>query len=186
MEIWKDIKGYEGLYQVSNIGRVRSVDRYVNHIGCKVIRKGKILRPATDTSGYHGVILSKNNIAKRYKVSRLVASAFIPNPQNKEQVNHIDGNKLNNNVVNLEWCTASENIEHAYKNGLLIIPSGSNDKRSIRVNQIDKNTGAIIATYAGLREAERITGIRHGNIWCCCQGRYKHKTAGGYKWEYAQ
>lgn len=113
-EIWKDIKGYEGKYQVSNFGNVRSL-MYHNTKGIKRI---SLLKPATDGSGYFRCALSKNNILTTFKVHRLVAQAFIPNPNNYPQINHIDGNKKNNRVENLEWCTNSMNQIHAYSNNL--------------------------------------------------------------------
>ena len=108
-EVWKDIKGYNGDYQVSSIGRVKS----------KKIKKHKILKPGYRLSNkkktYDFVVLCKNNNCKKHSVHRLVAQAFIPNPENKPQVNHIDFNKKNNNVSNLEWCTISENKLHDIK-----------------------------------------------------------------------
>lgn len=114
-EIWKDIQGYEGLYQVSNLGRVKSLAR-LDTRGQRVSEK--ILKLGKHRAGYFRVNLYKNGKMKQYLVHRLVALAFIPNPENKEQVNHIDGNKQNNVIENLEWCTHSENIQHAYRTGL--------------------------------------------------------------------
>lgn len=120
-EIWKDIEGYEDLYQVSNLGRVRSFNKYV------VLRNGelkklndKILKPRSDKKLYPRYSLYKNKSSKSFKAHRLVAIHFIPNPENKLEVNHIDGNKKNNHCINLEWVTASENQKHAYKNKLRI------------------------------------------------------------------
>lgn len=117
-EIWRDIKGYEGYYQVSNLGRVRSLDRYI--VNKKGERKHFTERYLTQVSrrDYLGVTLSKNDKSKMFSTHILVAKAFIANPENKPEVNHIDGNKQNNKVDNLEWCTRSENELHAYKNGL--------------------------------------------------------------------
>ena len=114
-EVWKDIAGYEGKYQVSNLGRVRSL-QYHNTKG--IVRIG-YLKPATDGCGYLRCTLSKNNKLTTFKVHRLVASAFIDNPNNLPQVNHKDGDKQNNNVDNLEWCNNSQNQLHAYANGLI-------------------------------------------------------------------
>ena len=109
---WKDIQGYEGLYQVSNLGEVRSLKyKGRNNI--------KILKGASDKDGYRRVALfDKEKCRKEYRIHRLVAEAFIPNPENKPQVNHIDGCKYNNIVQNLEWCTNQENHIHAWKTGL--------------------------------------------------------------------
>lgn len=119
-ELWKDIKGYEGLYKVSNYGRVKSMSRYRKGINNKlVLLKDKILKSNDDCSkGYLVVSLSKENKHKNYKIHRLVAETFIPNPNNYPQVNHIDGDKHNNNINNLEWCSCKQNIKHAWENGL--------------------------------------------------------------------
>lgn len=123
IEIWKDIKDFEGIYQVSTFGRIKRLSRKTINEGLlgknkELQLKEKILKPSTITKGYKGITLTKDK--KRYpkKVHRLVAEAFIPNPNNKPQINHIDCNKSNNNVNNLEWCTNSENQKHAFKNGL--------------------------------------------------------------------
>lgn len=125
-EVWRDMKDYKGLYQVSNLGRVRSLDKIVNsanQYGAVYTRKrkGKILKPFIDGKGnYLQVTFYTEGTNKRnYLVHRLVAQEFIPNPDNKLEVNHIDGNKLNNSIDNLEWVTAKENMQHASKNGLL-------------------------------------------------------------------
>ena len=108
MEIWKDVVGYEGYYQVSNFGNIRSVDRVIYsdklHIGTKRKLDGKMLKPYVNAHGYLALTLTKNGKEKSLRVHRLVAEAFIKNPNNYDQINHIDGNKTNNKVENLEWC----------------------------------------------------------------------------------
>lgn len=119
-EVWKNIKGYENLYQVSNMGKVRSLDRIVtDSLGKKRSHKGRDLYLAKLSKGYIGVrfYIQTKMICK--KVHRLVAQAFILNPEKKPQVNHIDGVKANNHVNNLEWCTCRENVIHAIKIGLI-------------------------------------------------------------------
>jgi hypothetical protein len=119
-EIWKDIKGHEGLYQVSNLGRVKSLKREVFHRKGNLNIKERILKPhksGLKNNIYYDVFLS-NQVIKQIKIHRLVAETFLGNPDKKEQINHVDGNKLNNNVDNLEWVTAKENTVHAWENGL--------------------------------------------------------------------
>lgn len=112
-ETWKDIKNYENKYLISNLGNVRSLkDGWGN-------KQNKYLKKLENKQGYYFVILSKNGIEIAYLISRLVAQVYIPNPKNKPQVNHIDGNPKNNNINNLEWVTASENKKHAYRIGLI-------------------------------------------------------------------
>lgn len=114
VEIWKDVVGYEGLYQVSNLGRVRSLPKMVGFRS----QPEKLIAIFADKHGYHKTNLYKHNTHKQVYVHMLVAQAFIPNDENKPQVNHKDGDKSHNFDYNLEWCTAKENIIHAYSNGL--------------------------------------------------------------------
>ena len=107
-EIWKDVVGYEGLYKVSNLGTVISLHR----------EQEKIMKPAVATNGYHQIFLSKNGVRTLTRVHRIVALAFLPNVENKPIVNHINGIKTDNNVLNLEWATFSENGQHAFDTGL--------------------------------------------------------------------
>lgn len=123
-EIWKDIKNYEGLYQVSNLGNVRSLDKidYIYNFKkeqkVKRIRKGKIIKHNISNKGYKFVSLYKNKKRNNFYIHRLVAQTFIQNIDNLPIINHIDGNKLNNNISNLEWCTYSHNVKEAYRLGL--------------------------------------------------------------------
>lgn len=120
-EIWKDIEGYEGRYQVSNLGRVKGLDRYVPFgINSSRMREvpGKLLKLQPHNKGYLTANLSQHSIITSYLVHRLVAEAFMLNPDNKEMVNHKDGNKRNNNATNLEWATRQENEDHAFRTGL--------------------------------------------------------------------
>lgn len=124
-EIWKTLKDYPN-YQVSNFGRVKSL---INSL---------MLRTDKSKSGYLSVRVYKNTKHKVYRVSRLVGFVFIPNPENKPFINHKDGNKLNNHVINLEWCTQSENIKHAYRTGLMI--TGGEDSPNHKISNSDAET----------------------------------------------
>lgn len=119
-EIWKDIPGFEGIYKINKKGEVKSLNRIKRGKGgSTIVVKEKILKQSLDRkNGYLMVTLTKNEKRKNYRIHKLVANLFIPNPNNYPQVNHIDGNKFNNTVDNLEWCTPQENIQHAWKNGL--------------------------------------------------------------------
>lgn len=163
-EIWKDIKGYEGLYQISSYGNVRSLPRQKT--------KGGLLSKAKNgRNGYYFVNLYANGIGKRYFVHKLVAQAFIPNPKNKPQINHKNGNKLDNYATNLEWVTCKENIEHAYRHQL---------HKTKQVIQVKDNK--IVKVYRNSLFASKKTGIIQSSIWYCLNGR--QKTAGGFEWCY--
>lgn len=123
MENWIDVKGYEGIYQVSDKGRIKRLVGF----RCK---EERVLKLGKNKGGYHIVFLSKNNKRKHYLVHRLVAMSFIENPENKPQVNHIDGCKTNNCLSNLEWNTSSENMQHSYDTGLQASLKGSNNGNS--------------------------------------------------------
>lgn len=118
METWKDIVRWEDLYQVSNCGNVKSKDRIVERNQQKYVRKGKLLKLSKNSLGYLVVGLTRNSKTLNVKVHRLVGEAFINKVKNKNFINHIDGNKTNNKVSNLEWCNASENSKHAFNLGL--------------------------------------------------------------------
>lgn len=185
-EVWKDIVGYEGLYQVSNLGRIKSLERYVqNHdavqfheeqIKCACERKRK-----DGNQGYLVLQLYKNNKPKNCYVHRLVAEAFIPNPKNKPTVNHINGNKHDNRAENLEWSTYKENNEHAYNTGLNDETHRRNKKGSTRVAQYGKDM-VLIAEYPSIREAERQTGICSQSISLGIKKGWKY---GGFVWKKA-
>lgn len=161
-EEWKDIKGYEGLYQVSNLGRVRSL-KYGKH---------KILKLHSNGVGYTNVDLCINGKKTTKKVHRLVAEAFIPNPENKPQVNHISGIKNDNKVDNLEFCTLAENQQHALKNKL---------RPTKEILQCDLD-GNVIKEWNCISECARQLNILNSNIVSCVKGR--QKTAYGYIWKY--
>ena len=167
-EIWKPVAGYEGIYDVSNLGRVKTVERtcYLNIKGTDTQRiiKEKIKHPSQDgqgyknNNGYLSVILSFKNKSKRFHVHRLVAEAFLENPNNYETVNHIDGNKFNNEVSNLEWASRKQNIEHAWKTGLNHIPSNYAGTHKKKITQKDLQ-GNIIKEWDSMTEAARFLGL---------------------------
>ena len=163
-EYWKDKKDYEGHYQVSNFGKVKSIK----------FGKEKILKLNKDKDGYLQVTLCKNNIKKVYKVHRLVAEAFIDNPDNLPCVNHKDENKLNNNVNNLEWCDRLYNVR--YGTGI----ERRSKKRSKTVLQYDLN-GNLIKEWISVNDAGR-NGYSQGNVAACCRG--ERKTHKGFRWSY--
>jgi hypothetical protein len=172
-EIWKPIEGFEGLYEISNLGNVKSLRRY--HAS------ERILKAYLHTNGYLAVNLYKNGKRLTKKIHRLVAETFIENHHHLCEVNHIDGCKTNNKIENLEWCTSQQNNAHAVQTGL---------RKSIKNNpscskRIDmySNDGVFIRTFPSMHEAERITGIAQSNITRCCHG--KRKTAGGYIWKHS-
>lgn len=165
--IWRDVEGYEGLYQVSNTGKVRSL----NYRGIK--GKKKILKGSTDKDGYHLIVLSKNNKQKTLKVHRLVAKAFIPNPNDLPCINHIDENKKNNCIWNLEWCTYKYNTKYS-----------GNDKKGAEAS---KKKVLCIETgirYSSITEASKAMDCHISNIAYCING--KTKTACGYHWEFIE
>lgn len=160
-EIWKEIKNNKE-YFVSNYGNIR--------------HNNKILKGWIQNTGYRTVALHE----KKYSVHRLVAQAFIPNPEDKPQVNHIDGNKLNNKANNLEWVTSKENVKHAWDNGLSTGSYG-NKNRSKAIMQMNKD-GEIINFFVDSIEASKKVNICSRNIRKVCNG--ERKTAGGYIWRY--
>lgn len=183
-EIWKDIVGYEGIYQVSNFGNVKSLS-----FGPKNIRESgtiKLLRQTPSNCGYYKVELYKNGKSKMMYVHRLVATAFIPNPDKKPQVNHIDGNKANNVLSNLEWASRRENQLHAIYHGLrtrspMLGRTGSNNPSSKAILQYDLS-GNFIREWCGISEAARSLGISSSSISNCLSG--KTKTSYGSVWKY--
>lgn len=155
-EEWRDIKGYEGSYQVSNLGRVRSLDRYIPSRG--YYRKGRIIQPF-DNKEYNNTNLNLDRKTKTFCTHRLVAEVFIPNPDNKPCINHIDGNKRNNVVSNLEWVTHKENTQHAIKLGLIdVSTSAENGKKSVEVVGIPiicEDSGQV---FECIQDAKRVFG----------------------------
>lgn len=172
-EIWKDIPETNGNYQVSNLGNVKSRHNKYTH---KIDLEYHFLNPYTTKKGYLTVKIKEHKTSR--VIHRLVAEAFIPNPNNYPQVNHIDGNKTNNRVENLEWCDNQYNTKHAFRIGLF-----ENKLNSIRkpIIQYDKK-GNFIKQWNSITEAEKTLNIRHISS-VCSNDKYRH-SAGGYKWEF--
>lgn len=179
-EIWKDILRYEGKYQISNFGKVKSLARYRYGTGISAKERfynERIMAYSKGGRGYFQVKLTNNiKISKTFTIHRMVAQAFVPNPFNKPQVNHIDGDKHNNMVENLEWVTASENVQHAVDIGLK-----SMDMFKKKILMLDKNNNKLL-WFDSITEASEASGAWIANISHCCSG--KRKTTGGYKWQY--
>lgn len=198
-EIWKDIIGYEGLYQVSNLGRVKS-------LGNGKSKKEKILKQGTNSCGYYQIKLYQNGKYKTYKIHRLVAQTFLDNPNNYYSVNHRDENKQNNCIENLEWCTQEYNVNYGTRNERqsktlkerkinvgkklskehiekLKLKNIGNQYNSKPIVQIDNND-LIIGVYDSAIQASNELGIDNSSIVKCCKG--KRNSVGGFKWKYLE
>ena len=156
-----------GIYQISNFGNVKN------------IKKNKLLKPAINKDGYYTLLLSKNGVQKSFKVHKLVASHFLKEPI--IQVNHKNGNKLDNKVQNLEWCNCKDNIHHALKNNLMKPAKGKEHYMAKEVGKYNENN-QLIEKYDTIVQAGKLNKISDTNIIHCLKGRTK--TAGGYKWKY--
>lgn len=178
-EIWKDISGYEEMYQVSNLGNVKSLTREITNRNAKQQIKERLLKQ-NDKGGYLFVVLSKGGKIKSFAVHRLVAEAFIPNPENKLQVSHLDENPLNNNALNLAWATAKENCNYGKRNER-VFKAGV--VRPSKVSMYSKD-GVFIKKFNSLCEAGLYIGKgkNHSAISACARG--KRKTAYGFIWKY--
>lgn len=177
-EIWKPVPGYEGYYEISNTGKVRSLTRTItDSLGKTRIYPGKILTQK-NVKGYYKLQLSKDGTRKEYFVHRLLAEAFIPNPDNLPAVNHKDENKQNNNIDNLEWCTVEYNNRYGTKN------ERCSQTKSKPVIMCDKNTQKPIKEFPSVKIAADELGISQssaGNIYKILDN--PNKTAYGYIWK---
>ena len=177
MEIWKDIVGYEGKYQVSNLGKVKSLD-YRN------TGKEKVIRQYKQKNGYLQVKLHKNSKQKNFKVHRLVATVFIPNPENKPCIDHLNTIRDDNRAENLKWCTAKENANNpiSKKNSPTAGKFGKDHYKSKAVYQYSLD-GKLIRVWGAIMDVKRELGFDQGSISKCCLG--KLKTCYGFVWKYA-
>jgi len=180
-EIWRDIKGYEGRYQVSSIGRIKRLERvFFDKSGHKQHPKERILKSCTNHNGYLRITLcNSSGKKKRFFVHRLVCEAFHENPKNKPSVNHIDENKTNNIASNLEWCTYKENCNHGTRS--IRIAKGVAKALSKPVGQYTTN-GKLIKVWQSAYEVQRQLGFTQSSISAVARG--KLKTAYGYIWKY--
>lgn len=180
-EIWKDIKGYEGYYKISNTGKVKGLLLYNRHKKMYVSRE-TILKPDITQKGYARVTLCKNAEHKRYNVHRLVASHFILNLDNKPQVNHINGIKTDNRVENLEWCTNGENEKHAYELGLKKKKYGGDNPMKKEITATNIITGES-RDFNSIIDASKILQIGYNTIIYILQGKTKKPTKFYFKYK---
>lgn len=194
-EQWKDVVGYEGYYQVSNRGRVKGL-KYTLLVGCcfKTLPE-RILKPNKNKFGYYYVVLHKNRKPKTWKIHRLVALAFIPNPENKPCIDHIDTIRTNNNIENLRWCTHSENMNNPIskpkilKNAEIARKKMLQNKEKydeIRLKSVRKPILCLETNiiYESITKASKELNINLSSIAQCLKGIRNRKTAGGYHWKY--
>lgn len=176
-EIWKDIEGYEGCYQISTMGRIKSIDRYVPRKNGKLQHVyGRIMIPFDNGRGYKQVYLSKNGISKVHYVHRLVAVHFIENPNNFLEINHKDEDKANNCVDNLEWCTHKYNVNYGTASIRTAI------KQSKKVYQYDME-GNLLEIFPSCISVQRKLGYKQGTISSCCLGVIKSHKGFIFKYE---
>lgn len=179
---WKDIKGYEGKYIISNYGEIISLPRYKqNNSKPQYVEPKEIAKYINSKNGYVYVQLWNNSKCKNIRLHKLVAQNFIPNKENKLQINHIDGNKQNNRVDNLEWCTYYYNNSYGTKLERQSKSQINDFKKSKKVNKYDLD-GNFIKTWISMKEVERQLGIFSQHIYRCCKG--KRKSTGGFIWKY--
>lgn len=182
-EIWKNIVGYEGYYQASNTGKIKSLDRFITSANGKTqFRSGSIMKQRKNKKGYKTVRLSKNGKAKNKFVHVLVLESFEKRPHGLTQINHKDENKENNNLTNLEYCTNYYNQNYGSCSANKSKATINDIRKSKKVIQLTKE-GTVVRHFPSLREVERVYGFQHGHIRDACNG--KLHTAYGYLWAWA-
>lgn len=196
-EEWRSVCGFEGLYEVSSTGKIRSLDRYVNsRNNSREFKKGVTMKAQINHKGYMTVVLHKENKPYSKTVHRIVAEAFLENKNNLPQINHKDTNKTNNNASNLEWISNYDNMQHAIKHGCYknaftektkaaVLRNQKNAVQKLRkpVTQCDRY-GNKIRDYKSITEAGTALGISSSHIGLCCKG--KRAFCGGFKWKYKE
>lgn len=184
-EIWKPIMGYEGIYEVSNLGRVRSLDRIVmkphpkSKVPTEYHKKGTIIKQASYPNGYLTICLKANGNKENCLVHRLVGKAFVPGYFDGADINHKNENVKDNRAENLEWCTRSYNLQYNGRAKRVGIVQG----KAVEQWTLDGN---LVKTFETIRQAEAETGIHRQSISGSCRQKYGCKTAGGYRWKYKQ
>lgn len=185
IEIWKDVEGYEGIYQVSNFGRVRSLDRIIikphpkSGVPTKYRQKGRIMKPAAHPNGYLTICLKSNGNKENCLVHRLIGKAFVSGYFDGADINHKNEDVTDNRADNLEWCTRSYNLQYNGRAKRVGIVQGT------AVEQWTLN-GKLVATFDTIRQAEAATGIHRQSISGSCRQKYGCKTAGGYRWKFKE
>lgn len=185
-EIWKSVEGYEGIYQVSSFGRVRSLDRIIikphprnTSMQMRCFCKGRILKLASYPNGYLTICLKNEGKKENCLIHRLVGKAFVPGYFDGADINHKNEDRTDNRANNLEWCTRSYNLQYNGRAKRVGVVQG----KAVEQWTLD---GKLVATFDTIRRAEAATGISHNAISGCCQQKYGHKTAGGYRWKYKE
>lgn len=174
IEIWKPVVGYEGLYKVSNLGKVKAIKWHRGN-------EEKEIKPYTTYKGYLRLRLCKNGKGKQFQIHRLVAEAFIPNPENKPYIDHINTDRTDNRVENLRWVTNKENCNNPISKQNY--SKSNKDKTAVSILQFDKNM-KFIKKWESMTDAETTLGIK-SRLSDYCSEKYGRKTAGGFIWRYA-
>lgn len=185
-EIWKDIPGYEGFFQISSWGKVRSVDRLIKrpgHANGDAFFRGKLMAIHLNEKGYRRVVLSKQTERRKYRVCRLVAIVFVPNPDSLPEINHDDLDKQNDYYKNLSWSTHGDNVRHAFANRTIRRYKNEENPDSKKVGQYNKGTGDLIKEWPSINELKR-QGFNYAGICVMCNGGYVGTHVNGFIWKY--
>jgi len=181
-EIWKDVPGYEGVYQASTLGQIRSMDMHIPIRGGLQLRRGRILKPIVNIDGYYTVMLCIYRKRKIWRVHKLVGITFIPNPQGFKIINHKNEIKTDNRACNLEWCDTRYNINYGDRTAKARAARKLNKRGFKPVVQMSMD-GSLLNVYESVASAARLTGCHQGAISNCCIGRAK--SSGNYRWRFA-